>query len=141
MPGSIANAVVPTVDGYPLVLPYGLCTQFVLSQEWATRANEYRSGERQSQALVSTSRKSWNLRRRLSPAAMAILKAFWEAHPTDAFYYYDPFEPVSGHPVGSNYDPTGASTVGRYTVRFAGDWYHTISWPRSEVGIELVEIA
>ena len=45
-------------------------------------------------------------------------------------------------PTGSNYDPTGNSTVGRYTVVFRGGWQQTTSLTRSNLPqIELAEVA
>jgi hypothetical protein len=41
------------------------------------------------------------------------------------FYYYDPFDVLTGHAVGSNYDATGVSTQGRAVVKFVGNWQQT----------------
>lgn len=135
MPGSVSNAA-------PVgVLLEALCSAFTERREWASRVNEYHDGSRQSAALASTSRRSWSLKRRLSPALLVALWTFWLAHQRGAFYFYNPFEPASGHPVGSNYDSTGVSTQGRYTVRFNGDWSQTAYIARTDVGIELLEVA
>ena len=135
MPGSVSNAV-------PVgVLPASLCTAFTEKREWASRLNEYHDGSRQSAALVATSRKAWALKKRLSPTVIATLGAFWTANQHTAFYFYNPFEPASGQAVGSNYDATGVSLTGRYTVRFNGDWNQSTGMGRADCTLELQEVA
>jgi len=57
------------------------------------------------------------------------------------FVFYNPEEPASWQPVGSNYDPTGNSTQGRYTVVFRGNWAQTTDLARTNVqGVELVDV-
>ncbi len=135
MPGSVSNAA-------PVgVLPASLCTAFTEKREWASRLNEYHDGSRQSASPVATSRKSWALKKRLSPSAIAALWNFWAANSHSAFYFYNPFEPASGQAVGSNYDATGVSLTGRYTVRFNGDWSQTTGLGRADCTLELLEVA
>lgn len=141
MPGSVANASVPTVSGHPLVFPQSLCRAFTEIRTFPARVNEYHDGTTHRQALVSTSRRSWKLTERLTPAQIATLRTFMLTYPTTPFYFYDPKEPASGQMEGSNYDPTGASTTGRYTARLSGDLEETIYIPRAEVNVELVEVA
>lgn len=141
MPGSVLNAAVPTVGGFPIVLPFGLCKAFTCSRAWDVRANEYNDGTPERSALVSNSRKSWKITRRLAPSPLAALKTFWQAHVIDPFYFYDPKEVASGALEGSNYDATGAATQGRYTVVFRGDWDEQVFIPRAEVSLWLVEVA
>jgi hypothetical protein len=141
MPASVQNAVVPVVSGNPIVLPASLCKAFAETRAFDCRVNEYQDGTTERQALVAGPRRSWKMTKRLSPASRATLKAFWQAYPADAFYFYNPFEPLSGRPVGSNYDATGASFTGRYTVVFTGNWDEQLSFPRSEVSIGLLEVA
>ena len=135
MPGSVSNAVAVGV------LPASLCTAFKEVRNWQSRANDYHDGARQSMAVVSTSRRAWSLKRRLAAAAIATLWTFWTGNQHTAFYYYDPFEPASGQAVGSNYDATGVSTQGRYTVRFNGDWNESIFIPRADCTLDLIEVA
>jgi phage-related protein len=141
MPGSVANAVIPTVSGHPLVFPFALSTAFTETQSVAARVNEYHDGTTQRMATVATVRRSWKLTERLTPAAMATLRAFMLAYPTTAFYFYNPKEPGTGQVEGSNYDATGSSPTGRYTVRLAGDLTEQSYIPRTDVGVDLVEIA
>lgn len=135
MPGSVTNASPSSV------LPRSLCTGFVENRAWASRVNEYNDGSRQSSALVATSRRAWTLRKRLTAAQVADLWAFWTAHQHTAFYFYNPFEPASGQLPGSNYDQSGASIVGRYTVRFDGEWNQTMTLGRTDCEINLIEVA
>ena len=77
----------------------------------------------------------------LTDTALATLKAFWDGHDGGLipFYFYDPF---AANPVGSNYDPTGSSVTGRYTVVFRGNWSETTGMLRTQTGqIQLVEVA
>lgn len=132
MPGNVSNAAPTTV------LPLSLCTKFVPSREIAMDENSYADGESQRALLVATSRKSWKLSKRLAPTALATLRAFYVARngPQQPFYFYDPNDS------GFSYDPTGAATVGRYTVRFDGPWAQVIGLGRADVSdIALVELA
>ena len=67
------------------------------------------------------------------------LRAFYDARsgPTEPFYFYDPYDTNPRF----SYDPTGLVTVGRYTVRFEGDWNQLTALGRSELNITLVEVA
>jgi hypothetical protein len=140
MPGSVANAVVPTVSGHPLVFPQLTYRSFVETHTVAGRFIEYHDGTTERMNLVSTARRSWKLGVRLAPAAMVTLMAFLRLHKTDPFYWYNPKENASGHLEGSNYDPTGASVVGRYTASLTGDFAETIYIPRTELSFGLVEV-
>ncbi len=133
MPGSVNNAAPTTV------LPHSLCAAFSHSREYAVAENEYRNGESQRAVLVATSRKSWTQSRRLAPAELAILRAFYLARkgPTEAFFFYD----VHDTSPKFSYDPTGIKADGRYVVRFAGAWEQSVGLGRADVGISLVELA
>jgi len=142
MPGSVANAVVPTVSGNPLVFPRVTWRSLVELRAVPVRGNEYHDGDSsQRMNLANTARRSWKGVVRLAPTPMQAMIAFLKAHGTDPFYFYNPREPASGQLDGSNYDATGASLTGRYTVRYVGDIQETIYMPRAEVPIELLEIA
>ena len=72
-------------------------------------------------------------------SALHTLQNFFEARngATEPFYSYDP----SDADPECSYDPTGVATVGRYTVRFNGDWQQSPGLRRSDVGIELIEVS
>ena len=120
MPGPIQNAAPTTV------LPNSLSRAFVHEREYPVIDNEYRNGESQGSVQASNSQ-------------LAALRDFYDARqgPTEPFYFYDPYEtsPKFSH------DPTGQATAGRYTVRFNGEWNQSTGLGRSDVSIELVELA
>jgi hypothetical protein len=133
MPGSVLNAAPATV------LPQSLCRTFVHERAYPLIENEYKNGESQRSVLATNSRRRWRLAKRLTPAALQTLRAFFDARngPTEPFYYYDPYDTNPRF----SYDPTGVVTVGRYTVRFNGDWSQSAGLGRAEVEITLVEVA
>lgn len=133
MPGSIQNAAPLTV------LPASLSRAFVHEREYPSLDNEYRNGESQRSVQATNSRKRWRLAKRLTPAQLAALRDFYDARrgPAEPFYFYDPYEtsPKFSH------DPTGQAVVGRYTVRFAGPWEQSVLMARTDVSVELMEVA
>jgi hypothetical protein len=133
MPGSVFNAAPATV------LPNSLSRAFVHAREYPVLDNEYRNGGSQRSTQAANSRKRWRLAKRLTPAQLAVLREFYDARqgPTEPFYFYDPYEtnPKFSH------DPTGQAVAGRYTVRFNGEWNQSVSLGRSDVNIELIELA
>ena len=88
---------------------------------------------------MSDRRKRLRLAKRLPPTPLQTLRDFYDARsgPTEPFYFYDPYET---NPKFS-WDPTGIATTGRYTVRFDGEWSQTVGLGRSDVSIELIELA
>jgi len=133
MPGSIENAAPVTV------LPLSLCRAFAHEREYPLIESEYRNGESLRSTQAANSRKRWRLTKRLTPAALQALREFYDARkgPAEPFYFYDPYETS---PKFSS-DPTGQAVAGRYTVRFNSDWQESCGPGRSDVQIELVEIA
>lgn len=133
MPGSVQNAA-PLV-----VMPASLSRAFVHEREYPVLDNEYRRGESQRSVQATNSRKRWRLTKRLTPSQLVTLRDFYDARkgPTEPFYFYDPYEtnPKFSH------DPTGQSVVGRYTVRFAGPWEQITSLARTDISVELIELA
>jgi len=133
MPGNVSAASPSTV------LPQILCRAFARADEWAIEGNEYRDGTSQRTALVATGRRRWRLAARLSPAAKAVLKTFYDAcyGPGQAFYFYDPYET---DPLFS-YDPTYQKQDGLYVVRFDCPWNQTADINRLNVELQLVEVS
>lgn len=140
MPGSVANAVVGTPAR---VLPRMLCTSFRRLQTRAIEINEYAGGESQRASRADSSRKRWELGLRLTDTALVALREFYETckGPLEAFYYYDPFDVAAGQAIGSNWDATGATVTGRYTVRFDGGWEQSMGLALGDAGVALVELA
>jgi hypothetical protein len=133
MPGNIENAAAVTV------FPQSLCRAFVHAREYPVVANDYRNGESQRSLQAATSRKRWQLAKRLAPATLKALRDFYDARRgvLEPFYFYDPYETI---PKFSS-DPTGAALAGRYTVRFNSEWSQSVGLGRSDVQIELIELA
>ncbi|HWQ56694.1 MAG TPA: hypothetical protein VN442_23610 [Bryobacteraceae bacterium] len=133
MPGNVQNAAPATV------LPQTLSRAFGHAREYPVIENEYRNGESQRSVAATTSRKRWTLAKRLPPTLLVQLRAFYQARngPVEPFYFYDPYET---NPKFS-WDPTGVAATGRYVVRFDCKWSESIGPGRSEVEIELIELA
>jgi hypothetical protein len=221
MPGSVQNAVPATV------FPNLLSRAFIHSRHYELLENTYRNGESQRTLLPADSRKRWRLAKRLSPAQMSTLRAFYDARsgPHEVFYFYDPYDTspqfsydgsglglsgsgvlafgvigsgaigsqtfalvgaVAGQQVvpawpatleaglsgrmavsandviqvrllnasGADITPAAqtfgarvgsaiaaGAEVGRYVVRFDGEWSQAMSLGRGDVGVELVQVA
>ena len=133
MPGSVENAAPATV------LPLSLCRTFVHERSYPLIENEYKNGESQRSVQAAASRKRWRMAKRLTATQLGDLRDFYEARggTLEPFYFYDPYET---NPKFS-WDPTGIATTGRYTVHFDGEWSQTVGLGRSDVSIELIELA
>ena len=132
MPGSIA---VNATSGLP-VLPQMLCTKYSMAVEWRSRTNEMHGGELIVGPMVTTARHRFSVQARLTPTDMAALYAFWLANTCNAFFFYDC---RASHL--EVYDSTGASAVGRYTVRFATDTFVSeLNICRGNLALDLIEV-
>lgn len=134
MPGNVAYSATPTV-----VMPFSVSQSFVRRRAYQGLINtEYCDASADRSALVTNSRKSWTLAKNLTPAAMQTLRDFWidRKGGTLPFYFYDGMETVPKW----SWDPTGASSTGRYIVRFEGGWSDEILLNRANATITLVEI-
>jgi hypothetical protein len=131
MPGSVQVAA-PTY-----VLPVSLSRAFTEVREYGVLGNSYPDGSSQRSLETTTSRKRFAIGKRLTATEVATLRAFYEARlgPHQPFYFYNPRE--TDPPFMLN--PTGV--IGRYSVRFDGVWEQSSGPSRSEVSIELVELA
>lgn len=120
-------------------MPASLCKAFRHAREFPVPDNEYPDGASQRSKLGNTSRKFWEISKRLNPTLLAELRDFYDARKGahEPFYFYDPWEtsPLFGH------DPTGATVQGRYIVRFDGGWGQETEFRRSDMTIRLVELA
>jgi len=130
MPGSVANAAPTTV------MPESLCRMFRASREWMSHANFYRGGESQVAYRVATSRKAFEIGKRLTATELATLRTFFTDTGHDCFFFYYPWET---DPLFS-YDEAGTEATGRYTVRFDGEWSQQNGMGRGDVSIRLVEV-
>ncbi|MCL4797747.1 MAG: hypothetical protein KJZ84_24495 [Bryobacteraceae bacterium] len=129
MPGSVQLG---SVDA---VLPYALAAAFTEVVTWPVVASErYRDGRMQVRSDAALPRRSWALTRLLPYADWLVQHDFWEDRRGAMlpFYFY---------PRRADHDPTGASPVGRYRVRFDGalsNEYRLGRWP---VSFRLIEIS
>lgn len=138
MPGNLAIA---SVSPASTVFPLSLSASYTEVQHFPVLVVQYHDGTIEDSLIedgVNSPRpeRSWRLSKRLTPADHATLLAFWENTVFGGlkpFYFYDPFDPAPGQPIGSNYDPNGISTQGRVTVRFVGNWSQS-------AGLTLVDI-
>lgn len=137
------------------VLPQSLCTSFVFSGVYPLLRQSYHDSTIE-QGLVTDCEtygtpvnaprmlRSWKLAKRLTNAQLSTLRTFFFTTCTgglQAFKFYDPFQPLAGHPIGSNYDATGSSSQGRVLVRFNGNWQEQTYLQRSVVpNLELAEV-
>jgi hypothetical protein len=125
-------------------MPASLCTAFSESREYAQLQNQYHDGTIQRSQLAQTSRRTFRLSKRLNASALEALYNFFVSQNggLTPFAFYNPFDVLAGQQIGSNYDSTGASTEGRVTVAFRGNWVQSTDPARSNVqGLELVEVA
>jgi hypothetical protein len=128
MPGTLAYAAPATV------LPQSLWTAFELTKAWPTILNAYPDGSYQPRVDGDYPRHAWKLARRPTYAQWLDLKAFWLARRGgfESFWFYPDFE---------DWDETGASEYGRFTVRFDGPFPTTISLCRWSPQLALIELA
>lgn len=133
MPGNIQNTAPSTV------LPQSLCRAFAHSREYPVIENGYKNGESQRAPQATTSRKQWSISKRLTPAQLQTLRAFYDARKGahEPFFFYDPYET---NPKCS-YDPSGVAEAGRYAVRFNSEWSQSVGPGRSDVQFDLIELA
>ncbi len=135
MPGSLQTAA---PNG---VLPQNLCTAFAEERALLQLQSGYHDGTIHRSQLAQISRRTFKLAKRLTATDLATLKSFFDARQGGLvpFLFYNPWDAT---PVGSNYDPTGNSTTGRYTVVFRGGWQQSTGFTRTSIQqIELVEVA
>lgn len=129
MPGSVQLA---SVDA---VLPHALAAAFTEVVTWPVVASErYRDGRMQVRSDADLPRRSWALTRLLPYADWLVLRNFWEDRRGAMlpFYFY---------PRRADHDPTGASPVGRYRVRFDGGLSNEYRLGRWPVSFRLIEIS
>jgi hypothetical protein len=138
MPGNLVQA---EPNG---VMPESLCTVFTELREFAQLQNQFHDGTIQRSQLAQTSRRTFRLNKRLNASALSALYNFWVSQNggLTSFAFYNSFDVGVGQQIGSNYDPTGANTLGRVTVVFRGTWAQATDLARTNVqGLELIEVA
>ena len=129
MPGSLAQSAPTTV------LPRSLYSAFSEQRVYPLRESApYTDGRTQRAVTGAGSRRVWGLTKQLSYSEWRTLETFFEARKgaLEPFYFY---------PLYSDWDGTGASTEGRYIVRFDGGLSRSYAVGRQEVNLRLVQVA
>jgi len=117
-------------------MPFSLFTKFSLQLGYKSIENRYANGEYQTSSLVGSSRRSWNLAKRLGAAEFMALGAFYTAQNGRQipFYIYDVTIP------GVVWDDDGSATLGRYVVRFDSPWSDTVGIGRGDCTFSIIEV-
>jgi hypothetical protein len=131
MPGNLSPA--NPID----VLPVGLAGAFTEQVSYESFVNSYPDGSSDRASLVINPRRFFKFTRKLTAAQYTVLFAFYKAHPIAPFYFYNGCETVPAF----TSDPSGANTVGRYTVVFDGSWSDAVTLGRSQGSFGLREVA
>jgi hypothetical protein len=110
MPGSV-QPITAELDSFPASFSKALTTSY----HREARINEYPDGSSQRQSDVTTSTRSWQFSKRLTAAQMQTLKAFYLAHITAPFLFYDL---LSGTNVKAVFTSPWSETfeMGRFTI-------------------------
>lgn len=133
MPDSVVAANPTTV------MPFSLAVAFQQSRQYSVDSNFYPDASYQSNPLSSTSRKQWQITKRLTQAQLTTLRTFFRARDGGAheFWFYDLWETV---PIFT-YDESGEAVEGRHAVRFAGAWTQVLDVGRNQAKLALIEVA
>jgi hypothetical protein len=131
MPSNVAAAAPVTV------LPKIIALNFTRIYERPAHVNQYMNGECQTGSYITYDRGRWRFTGRLTNTLRQALRAFYIARSgsLEPFYLIDPWETSPAF----TYDPE--DTYGRHTVRFDCGWQDALELGRSNVDLELVEIA
>jgi hypothetical protein len=129
-------------------MPQNLCTAFSETRQFPMLSTTYHDGTTERSLIqdgvnVPASIRTWKLTERLTATQLQAMKTFYEGQSGGLvpFFWYNPFEPMSGQPIGSNYDSTGVSTQGRHSVVFRGNWSETVSISLTDTPLEIAKIA
>jgi hypothetical protein len=88
--------------------------------------------------------RTYTLTAKLTASQAATFVSFYEGlnGPLTPFFWYNPFEPETGQPIGSNYDSTGDSVYGRHTVKFTNaEWSEITNILLSGAPFSFLEVA
>lgn len=131
MPDNVMVAA--PVDVFPAIL----ATAFSEEVRVESLVNSYVDGSADRAPLVEYPRRFFKLTSALTLAQWDTLRTFYFAHIAQPFYFYFGRETVPPF----SQDPTGADTLGRYTVVFDGGYSDAIALGRSTVSFGLREVA
>jgi hypothetical protein len=130
MPSNVIAAA--PVDVFPAIL----ATAFSEEVRVEALVNNYPDGSSDRAPLVTHPRKFFKQTTALTLAQWDALRTFYFGHIAQPFYFYYGRETVPPY----TSDPTGADTVGRYTVVFDGGYSDAIGQGRSTVSSGLREV-
>ncbi|HZF24032.1 MAG TPA: hypothetical protein VE030_11280 [Burkholderiales bacterium] len=119
------------------VMPKQLCRSFQEELRLEALLNQYADGSSDRNALAQNVRHFFRLVPGVNGADWAALWQFYIQHQGPAFYFYNLRETVPPF----SYDPSGQNTIGRYTVVFDGQWSDTYNVARTDVALQLREVA
>jgi hypothetical protein len=119
------------------VMPKELSKSFQMDLRLEALLNQYPDGSSDRNALAANVRHYFRMTQGLISADWAAMRSFYTSHQGQPFYFYHLRETVPPW----SYDPTGAATVGRYTVVFDGQWSDTYNIARTDVALQLREVA
>lgn len=121
MPGNVEYSSISEGDE----LPAGLARAFTRIESYPALVAEYADGSCQQTSLGATCGHRWRQTRRLTAAALIVLRNFYVDHagPAKPFFFTDWFDGET------------------YPVRFENAWAETWNLSRSDLSFELVEIA
>lgn len=119
------------------VMPKHLCRSFQEELRAEALLNNYCDGSSDRVALVINPRRYFRMVHGLNGSDWANLKQFFYAQQGRAFYYYNLRETVPPF----SYDATGSNPIGRYTVVFDGQWSDTYNVARTDIALQLREVA
>lgn len=133
MPAPVPNAAAT------LVLPFALCRTFRQTRTYPVLVNLYANGESIREIEATNSRRNWDLAMRLTPTQMTAMRDFFDSVRGGLipFFFYDPFESTPYF----NYDATGASLNGRFTVVFTTPWQQSMGLGRGDASFSLIEMS
>jgi hypothetical protein len=131
MPGNL-NPANPTT-----VMPMQLCKSFQEELRLEALLNQYPDGSSDRAALALNPRRYFRMTQGLNGADWAAMRTFYLTLQAKPFYFYNLRETVPPW----SYDPTGSTPIGRYTVVFDGQWSDTYNVARSDVALQLREVA
>jgi len=119
------------------VMPKQLCRSFQEDLRLEALLNQYADGSSDRAALAANPRRYFRLVQGMNGTDREAMRQFFIQHQGKAFYFYNLRETVPPF----SYDPSGLNPIGRYTVVFDGQWSDTYNLARTDVALQLREVA
>lgn len=122
-------------------------TSFSESMSYPMLTQEYHDATVERSLITDTvntprALKTFKLVSRFTAADALAFRTFFEAHRNAIpFFWYNPFEAAPGTKIGSNWDPTGNTFEGLYTVKFTSSWNEATGVVFTDISFDLQEVA